>query len=59
MEALAVRALARSRERDWRLPDLASQLRISTIDSFCRDLAIQQPIFSGIGNRLQINERPA
>ena len=59
MEALAVRALARSRERDWRLPDLASQLRISTIDSFCRDLAIQQPIFSGVGNSLQINERPA
>lgn len=59
MEALAVRALARSREHDWRLPDLASQLRISTIDSFCRDLAIQQPIFSGVGNNLQINERPA
>ncbi|HEY2466412.1 MAG TPA: UvrD-helicase domain-containing protein [Terracidiphilus sp.] len=59
MEALAARALARSRERDWRLPDLASQLRISTIDSFCRELAIQQPIHSGIGNQLQINERPA
>ena len=59
MEALAARALARSRERDWKLPDLAAQLRISTIDSFCRDLAIQQPIHSGIGNQLQIDERPA
>ena len=59
METLAARALARSRERDWRLPDLASQLRISTIDSFCRELAIQQPIHSGIGNQLQISERPA
>ena len=59
MEALATCALARSRERDWRLPDLASQLRISTIDSFCRELAIQQPIHSGIGNQLQISERPA
>ena len=34
MEALAARALERSRQLDWRLPDLASQLRISTIDSF-------------------------
>ena len=58
MEALAARALERSRQLDWRLLELASQLRISTIDSFCRDLAIQQPIYSGIGNNLQINERP-
>ena len=59
MEALAARALARSQQRDWRLPDLAAQLRISTIDSFCRELAIRQPIHSGIGNQLQINEHPA
>jgi ATP-dependent exoDNAse (exonuclease V) beta subunit len=59
MEALAARALARSRERNWQLPELAAQLRISTIDSFCRDLAIQEPIFSRIGNRLDIHERPA
>ncbi|MGA9587682.1 MAG: UvrD-helicase domain-containing protein [Terracidiphilus sp.] len=58
MEALAARALGRSRLLDWRLPELASRLRISTIDSFCRDLAIQQPIYSGIGNNLQISERP-
>jgi ATP-dependent exoDNAse (exonuclease V) beta subunit len=58
MEALAARAVERSRQLNWRLLDLASQLRISTIDSFCRDLAIQQPIYSGIGNNLQISERP-
>ena len=58
MEAIAVRALERSRLLDWRLLELASQLRISTIDSFCRDLAIQEPIYSGIGNNLQISERP-
>ena len=58
MEALAARALERSRQLDWQLLDLASQLRISTIDSFCRDLAIQQPIHSGVGNNLQISERP-
>jgi ATP-dependent exoDNAse (exonuclease V) beta subunit len=58
MESLAARALERSRLLDWRLLELTSQLRISTIDSFCRDLAIQQPIYSGIGNNLQISERP-
>ena len=59
MEGLASRALAHSRKLNWRLLELSSQLRISTIDSFCRDLAIQQPIHAGIGNNLQINERPA
>jgi ATP-dependent exoDNAse (exonuclease V) beta subunit len=58
MEALAARAFERSRQLDWRILDLAAQLRISTIDSFCRDVAIQQPIHSGIGNNLQISERP-
>ncbi|MGC2615032.1 MAG: UvrD-helicase domain-containing protein, partial [Terracidiphilus sp.] len=58
MEAIAVRALEHSQLLDWRLLELASQLRISTIDSFCRDLAIQEPIYSGIGNNLQISERP-
>ncbi len=58
MEALAARALAQSEQRGWRILDLSSQLRISTIDSFCRDLALQQPIFSGVGSNLQISERP-
>ena len=58
METLADRALARSHKFGWQLLDLTSQLRISTIDSFCRELAIQQPIHSGVGNNLQINERP-
>ena len=58
MEALADRALAQSHKFGWQLLDLTSRLRISTIDSFCRELAIQQPIHSGVGNDLQINERP-
>jgi ATP-dependent helicase/nuclease subunit A len=58
MESLAARALEHSRQLDWRLLELTAQLRISTIDSFCRDLAIQQPIYSVIGNNLQISERP-
>ncbi len=59
MQALARRAVARSRERGWQLPELSAQLRISTIDSFCRDLAIQQPVLSGFGSGLDIAAQPA
>ena len=59
MEVLAYRALNRSRAMNWQLLDLPSQLRITTIDSFCRDLAIQQPLISGLGNDLAIHEQPA
>ena len=37
---------------------MPSQLRISTIDSFCRDLALQQPLLSGLGGSLAIAEQP-
>ena len=57
-QALAHRALARSQALDWNLLDLPAQLRISTIDSFCRDLALQQPLLSGLGGGLDINEQP-
>ena len=33
-------------------------MRISTIDSFCRDLALQQPLLSGLGGGLAIAEQP-
>jgi ATP-dependent exoDNAse (exonuclease V) beta subunit len=56
---LAKRALDRSRTLGWQLPDLSAQLRITTIDSFCRDLAIQQPLVSGFGGDLKIHEQPA
>jgi ATP-dependent helicase/nuclease subunit A len=58
MEALARRALDRSRALGWNLIDLPSQLRISTIDSFCRDLALQQPLLSGLGGSLDISQNP-
>jgi len=58
MEALAHRALAHSRALGWNLLDLPSQLRIQTIDSFCRELALQQPLLSGLGGGLDINEQP-
>ncbi len=56
MHVLAWRALERSRQLGWQLTDLPAQLRISTIDSFCREIAIQQPLLSGFGSDLAIDE---
>jgi ATP-dependent exoDNAse (exonuclease V) beta subunit len=56
MEALAQRALERSRALGWDLLKMPAQLRISTIDSFCRDLALQEPLLSGLGGGLDITE---
>jgi ATP-dependent exoDNAse (exonuclease V) beta subunit len=58
MDALARRALERSQLLGWKLLDLPAQLRISTIDSFCRDLALQQPLLSGLGGGLEIADQP-
>ena len=58
MAALARRALVHSEARGWNLLDLPAQLRISTIDSFCRELALQQPLLSGLGGGLAIAEQP-
>ncbi len=58
MEALARRALEHSEALDWKLLDQPAQLRISTIDSFCRDLALQQPLLSGLGDGLGIYGQP-
>lgn len=43
---------------DWKLLDQPSQLRISTIDSFCRQLALQQPLLSGVSADLQLEDNP-
>jgi len=58
MEALARRALAHSRLLGWNLLDQPAQLRISTIDSFCREIALQKPLLSGLGGGLEIAEAP-
>ncbi len=58
MEALARRALDRSHALGWNLIDLPAQLRVSTIDSFCRELALQQPLLSGLGGGIDIAEQP-
>lgn len=57
--SLARRALAHSRSLGWNLLDQPSQLRVSTIDSFCRELALQQPLISGLGGNLEIAAQPA
>jgi ATP-dependent exoDNAse (exonuclease V) beta subunit len=59
MEFLARRALQHSRALGWDLLNMPAQLRISTIDSFCYELALQQPLLSGLGGGLDITERPA
>lgn len=59
MSALALRALERSRALDWQLLDLPAQLHITTIDSFCRELALQQPLLTKLGGELTISEQPA
>lgn len=58
MDVLAHRALERSRRLGWNLLELPAQLRISTIDSFCRDIAIRQPLLSSLGGGLEISEQP-
>jgi len=55
---LALRALARSNTLGWKLLDLPAQLRIATIDGFCRELALQQPLLSGLGGGLNVAEQP-
>jgi ATP-dependent exoDNAse (exonuclease V) beta subunit len=56
---IAARALQRSQSLGWDLLNLPAQLRIQTIDSFCRDLALQQPVLSGLGGSLDIREQPS
>jgi ATP-dependent helicase/nuclease subunit A len=58
VEALASRALERSCRLGWNLLELSSQLRISTIDSFCAEIAARQPLLSSLGSGLRISENP-
>jgi ATP-dependent exoDNAse (exonuclease V) beta subunit len=58
MAALARRAFVRSESLGWQLLELPARLRISTIDSLCQELAVQQPLFSGFGGSLRVAEWP-
>ena len=55
----AQRAINRSRVLGWRVLELPEQLRIATIDSFCRELALQQPMLSQLSGQLNIDPNPA
>ena len=59
MPALARRALQRSQQHGWDLLHTPAQLRISTIDSFCREIALQKPLLSDLGGGIAIHERPS
>lgn len=58
MASLAAAALEQSRRLGWNLVNLPSQLRISTIDSFCATIAARQPLLSVLGSSLRISENP-
>ena len=58
MPALAWRAMQRSQQRGWDLLRSPAQLRISTIDSFCRELALQKPLLSDLGGEVAIHPQP-
>ena len=56
MSMLARAAWLHAQRLEWRLGDLPGRLRIQTIDAFCRDIAVQQPLLSGLGSALDIHE---
>lgn len=58
MNSLAYCAVKHSQSLGWNLLDLPAQLRVRTIDSFCRELALQQPLLSGLGGGIDISEQP-
>ena len=58
MPALAKRALDRSRQLGWDLLNLPSQLRVTTIDAFCHELAMRQPLLAALGGRIAVAEQP-
>ena len=59
MEALARLALEHSQTLGWNLIELPAQLRILTIDAFCRELALARPLLAGLGGGIDIAGQPA
>ncbi len=53
---LALKALARDREKGWNLLVDTSRLQLQTIDSLCAMLARQMPVISGFGGVHEILE---
>ena len=57
--ALALAALARDRERDWRVLDSPHRLRVQTIDAFEASLVGRLPALSQLGISPSATDRPA
>jgi len=59
LEELAARALNHAKRMGWQILELPGQLRITTIDAFCRGLALQSPLswglLSGLGGTLNLS----
>ena len=55
---LALAAYVHAADHEWKLLDQPARLRISTIDSFCRELALQQPLLSSFGGELNTTAQP-
>jgi ATP-dependent exoDNAse (exonuclease V) beta subunit len=55
---LAEAALQHAQAKKWDLLNQPAMLRISTVDSFCRELALQQPLLSGLGGGLSVSDLP-
>lgn len=62
LAALAARAIRHANRLGWRLLEQSGQLRILTIDAFCRSVALQSPLswgaLSGLGGQLAMTEDP-
>jgi ATP-dependent exoDNAse (exonuclease V) beta subunit len=56
MEVLAARAREHANRMGWNLVEIPGQLHISTIDSFCREIAIQRPLLTTLGGSLDVSE---
>jgi ATP-dependent helicase/nuclease subunit A len=60
LPALAQKAMEHAHQMGWKILDQPGQLRITTIDAFCRGLALQSPLswglLSGLGGRLDAVE---
>ncbi len=62
LPVLAAKALAHAKLLGWQILDQPHQLRVTTIDAFCRGMALQSPLswglLSGLGGRLDPVNNP-
>ena len=56
--SLAAAALRNANAHGWKLLDQPNLLRVMTVDSFLRELALQEPLLSGLGGGLDVSSEP-